>query len=175
MVDKMTLKTKLILRFMLLFPVWLVVSYVVFWVSQGPDARFDLGNNYEMWGWPGTILKFYEEDVDNDSLVIDKKIMKIAVSPDTIIGQTDEGWLLIDKVDDEVKTGLTIEEVQDMVSDGLLENVSSEYPMEYMIIYYKWTIPRLIFIFLLYVIFSIGPIRILRGLLKLLRERDRDC
>lgn len=81
---------------------WLFVSFIGFMLSAGPqDPPFVLDENYEMWRWPGLIVRVEivgEDRMFSDPIGSAARTNAFAVLDKFIVGKTLEGkWFAIDR------------------------------------------------------------------------------
>lgn len=107
--------SKLIITFILktfCLIIWLVVSGFAFIVCQAPDTTYILDPNYQLWKWPGKLIRlepvYWDDNNDVGVRYIhplgfrssDAKVF--AVLDKFIVGVTSEGWFAINRDTHEV-------------------------------------------------------------------------
>lgn len=89
--------TKNILRIgWLLFGIGPIVFLLM--VFEGPDRHYYLDRNYQIWGWPGWIMKYdCEYNSFTEPVELDSKVTAFAITDRYIIGKTSQCYFAIDK------------------------------------------------------------------------------
>lgn len=79
--------------------IWKPLVGLTYTFTRGPGARFDLGDNYEMWGPQLSIYYCPSEDRENytpESIILGP-IIEFALNDSWIIGKTGKGLFCINK------------------------------------------------------------------------------
>ncbi len=90
--------------------IWLLVSDFAFLVCQSPDPTYILDSNYQLWNWPGTLIRLKPADWEDDPIAIRyvnpldvrRDIKAFAVLEKFIVGRTSDGWFAINKETHEI-------------------------------------------------------------------------
>jgi len=76
---------------------WGIMSVFVIGVYEGPDRHYRLDSDYQMWGWPGWIMRYdpvYE--AYTDPVRLESAVTGFAVLDQYIVGKTSDKWFAID-------------------------------------------------------------------------------
>jgi hypothetical protein len=81
--------------------IWSPLVNMTFSFAQGPDPRYALGGNYELWyrppwGSSGGIVYWPSEEEPPEHM-ISQPVLEFAMNDPWIIGRTEEGWFGINK------------------------------------------------------------------------------
>src|SRR4030042_7205047 len=81
------------------FLMWKPIVDLTYTFKRGSGARFDLGDNYEMWGPQLSIYYCSSEDRENytPERIILGPIIEFTLNESWIIGKTGKGWVCINK------------------------------------------------------------------------------
>ena len=162
---------------MVLVVVWLMTSAFAFLVCQGPDGTYILDSNYQLWKWPGAIIRlkpvYYWSDKDDESIEYVNplkhhkhgRVNAFAVLDEFIIGKAPEKWFAINRKTHAVwypyKSQQELESATGIVFSDL--KLTTSLPWSRMVIYSSTKVTQLL-IALFFGVCLIG-IRRIRGLI----------
>ena len=98
-----TFVVRLSVGIVLVLLIWKPFVNIVFVLWQAPDARCDLGDNYEMWGHPPRWYIIYWPSIENrdesgfERVLNNQPVNEFALKGSWIIGKTPKGWFAIHK------------------------------------------------------------------------------
>lgn len=121
-----------------IFKIFLIVfvgyflALVVFCFCQGPDGAYDLGDGYQLNGWPGRLLDYtywWSFEYRNQAVTLEDRVTAYYVRTPWVVGKTEKDkWFVIQKEKHEIHypiekpeeagkiAGLVIKE-SDMITD----------------------------------------------------------
>lgn len=66
--------------------------------AQGPDVAFDMGDNYEIWGWPGYVIYWQsKEKFRFERIIHPERTLEFALKGPWLVGRSEKGWFAINK------------------------------------------------------------------------------
>ncbi|MCD4831528.1 MAG: hypothetical protein K8R02_06945 [Anaerohalosphaeraceae bacterium] len=108
---------RMVIGILLTLCFWLVSIMVVHLSLGVPPIRHDIGNGYEVWGWPeGKLMCWKSKENNTLNWIINDPITKLALESHWIIGKTNKGWFAIDTETKKLSYPLSENDIEKMVS-----------------------------------------------------------
>ncbi len=82
---------------------WLIVCGFALLVCEGPEQMYILDPNYQLWRWPGTLIRLEPPPTGEigfeyiNVLETDSRINAFAVLDEFVVGKTTDGWFAVNR------------------------------------------------------------------------------
>jgi hypothetical protein len=129
-----TFMVRLCVGIIVVLLIWKPFVTIVFALEQGPDARCDLGGNYEMWGPPPWVIVYWPSKDYAFERIISEPVLEFALAGPWIIGRTEKDWFGIHKDSHQVHYPRSKEQLQTITGLEISSIHMETDPMPYLIV-----------------------------------------